>query len=95
MKTWTFRQTEIRKPKNNTEIVDFEGFPTMVSELLYPHREYPILTLEVHDEDPMEPIKAVYERWEDADIDANPFLQRERGLKAWQAIEEYMKAVGK
>ena len=56
-RTWIFRQTEIRKPKDNTEIVDFEGFPTMVSELLYPHKEYPILTLEVFESDPMEKLK--------------------------------------
>jgi len=75
MKTWIFRQAEIRKPKNNTEVVDFEGFPTMVSELLYPHKEYPILTLEVFESDPMEGIRVVVE-------EANRILEEARPLNS-------------
>jgi len=92
MKTWIFRQTEIRKPKDNTEIVDFEGFPTMVSELLYPHREYPILTLEVHEEDPLKPILEVWNS-----LKNSPFLKDENMTgyerELWRAFQKCMAIV--
>jgi len=69
MRTWTFRETgEIRKPKLH-EWINEEGDKGFYPVMNYDSkREYPILSLEAHDEDPMEPIKAVYEKNRHLDV---------------------------
>lgn len=60
MKTWIFRETgEVKKPQRGewfTESISFQ-----MAQIDFEKTKYPILSLEVHDEDPMYGIKVVYE----------------------------------
>ena len=102
MRTWTFRETgEIRKPKLH-EWINEEGDKGFYPVMNYDSkREYPILSLEAHDEDPMEPIKAVYENNKHLDMVLNDpqwaadDLGYSIATELWQAIEKFIKAVGK
>jgi hypothetical protein len=48
--------------------------------------KYPILTLEVYDEDPMEGIRVFYEEWKGLDSDHADLS--ERNFTAWHAIKK-------
>ena len=65
MRTWTFRETgKIRNVFYDEWFVNVSGEPSKWTSTKKSWEKYPILTLEVHEGDPMEGIRAILKEWE-------------------------------
>ena len=95
MKTWIFRETgEVRKPKKGEWVFLLPDEALEKAQSDFEVSKFPILSLEVHESDPMEGIRVVYNKYKDNKKSAfvsnfRDYLEFMR-YELWQAIKEAM-----